>query len=575
MPEPADSASQRQTSRGQVSRIDRGYFHRRSRFERARSWLIVACLGLGVAWVAWGAYDTRLHYSPGPVTTVHAKWENDCNACHVPFQPIKDKTWVSTAATRQAMDRKCEACHRGPAHHPLQVSTEVGSCASCHADHRGRGADITRVADRTCTACHADITAHRVVDAAVRPTSETMPITRFDDDHHPPFASLAADPGRLKFSHGRHMRAGLSFGPHTTGTAAAGPWTYGMLSPADRGRYQPPGAADGDLVQLSCASCHEFGSTGAPAALRTVSTALAAAPPGAYGLPVEFNRHCAACHALPFEGTTASGTAAALPAALPATLPRQDAGDASTPRAESPTAVLPHGLDASGMTRFLEARYLQDALFGDGSLLDTPAVRRPLPAARQGDEAAARVRALVEDKVQQALAFARGTCEKCHDIREATAADAAILPPALLPRTAARLPWFEVAPTNVPDIWLKKSRFDHGPHRSFDCRECHAAAYPDEAADGDAGQGAAAGLPVGSPLDNGTVMIAGRNSCTTCHAPGSHDPASGKPVGGARFDCVECHGYHGLGPHGSLGIGASTAGDARSAAGGVVHGLPE
>ncbi|MFM8891927.1 MAG: multiheme c-type cytochrome, partial [Planctomycetia bacterium] len=130
MPESSDVQSQRQTSRGQVSRIDRGYFHRRSRFERTRSWLIVAGLTLGVAWIAWGAYDTRLHYSPGAVTTVHAKWENDCNACHVPLSPIKDNTWVSTDATRQAMDRKCEACHRGPAHHPLQVSAEVGSCAS-------------------------------------------------------------------------------------------------------------------------------------------------------------------------------------------------------------------------------------------------------------------------------------------------------------------------------------------------------------------------------------------------------------------------------------------------------------
>ncbi|MFM8892364.1 MAG: hypothetical protein ACKOTB_12215, partial [Planctomycetia bacterium] len=490
-----------------------------------------------------------------------------------PLSPIKDNTWVSTDATRQAMDRKCEACHRGPAHHPLQVSAEVGSCASCHADHRGRGADITRVADRTCTACHADISAHRIMNAAIPPTSEAMPITRFDDEHHPAFASLAKDPGRLKFSHGRHMRAGLSFGPHTTGTAAAGPWTagpwtYGMLSAEDRGRYQPAGTADHELVQLSCASCHEFGPAGASTVLPAVGTPLAAAPPGAYSLPVEFNRHCAACHGLPFEGTAASGTP-------PGTTPADGGRSGSEPQATKPRSVLPHGLDAAGMTRFLEAHYLRDALADDGSLLDTPAVRRPLPAARQRDEAAARVRSLVDKKLQQSLTFARGTCEKCHDLRESAAAEATFVLPPATPGTTTRLPWFDVVPTNVPVVWFKKARFDHGPHRSFDCRECHAAAYPDEADGVDAGQGTVAGLPVGSPLDNGTVMIAGQNSCTTCHAPDSHDPATGKPIGGARFDCVECHGYHGLGPHGSLSVGASAADGARSPPGGVVHGLPD
>ena len=562
MPEFSGSAPNRQTSRGQVSRIDRSYFHRRSWFQQARWWLIVACLGLGAAWAVWGAFDTRLHHSPGDVAAVHAKWENDCNACHVPFSPIKDNTWLSTAATRQAMDGKCEACHRGPAHHPLQMTAEVGSCASCHADHRGRGADITRVADQTCTACHADIAAHRLVNAAVPPSSVTTPITRFDNEHHPAFASLAADPGRLKFSHGRHMRAGLTFGPTTTGTGAAGPWTYGMLAAADRGRYQTPGAGEHDLVQLSCASCHEFGSSLSSTSVRTVSAALAAAPPGAYSLPVEFERHCAACHQLPFEGLAGDKGTAARP------------GDAAAELAMiKPNAVLPHGLDAAGMVTFLESRYLQDALAGDASLLDEPPVRRPLPAARPSETAGTSVRSLVETQVNRALTFTRGTCEKCHDLHDASVADASHLLPAA-PRAGTRLSSFDVVPTRVPDIWLTKARFDHGPHRSFDCRECHAAAHPDESDAAD-GRDSVARLPVGSPLDNGAVMIAGRESCTTCHAPAAHDTATGKPIGGARFDCVEWHGYHGLGPHQAITTTAPTASAARSLPGGVSHGLPD
>jgi hypothetical protein len=430
------------------------------------------------------------------------------------------------------------------------VAAEVGSCASCHVDHRGRGADISRVADRTCTACHADIAAHRIVDVAVPPATVTSPITRFDDEHHPAFAGLAADPGRLKFSHGRHMRAGLTFGPPSTEAGAARAFTYGMLAAADRQRYQPTAAGADDLVQLSCASCHEFGSSLPPDAVRALPAALAGSPPGAYALPVEFERHCAACHQLPFEG-----------------LAVQPAAGADLVMVK-PDSLLPHGLDAAGMARFLESRYLQEALADDPSPLDEPLVRRPLPAARPAEAAASKVRSVVEAQVGRALAFTRGTCEKCHETVDKPVPEAAHL---LAAGTddRARLPWFETEPTRVPVIWLTKARFDHGPHRAYDCLECHAAAAPD------AGGGQVATLPVGSPLDNGIVMISGRESCTACHAPPGHDRFTDKPTGGARFDCVECHGYHGLGPHQALPavpVGGVAAG---SPPGALTHARPQ
>jgi hypothetical protein len=225
------------------------------------------------------------------------------------------------------------------------------------------------------------------------------------------------------------------------------------------------------------------------------------------------------------------------------------------------------------MARFLEARYLQDALAGDATLLDEPAPRRPLPAPQQRESAAPRVRSVVETRVSQALTFARGTCEKCHELHDASLADTARLLPAAPADAAARLPWFDIAATRVHDIWLTKARFDHGPHRSFDCRECHASAYPDEPADG--GRDGMTALPIGSPLDNPVVMIAGRESCTACHAPAARDPTTGKPVGGARFDCVECHGYHGLGPHQAITTATPAANAARSPPGSVPHGLPD
>lgn len=521
MAESASPPPGRRTSREHVSRIDRTYFQRPSRFQVTRRWLIVAGLAAAVAWCGWAALDASLHVAPGPVHAAHAKWEKDCSACHVPFSPIKNDTWLSTPETRHAMDAKCESCHRGPAHHPLQVAAEAGSCVSCHADHRGRTADISRVADQTCTACHADIAAHRLADAGIEPSRVTAPITRFDAEHHPPFASLEADPGRLKFSHGRHMRAGLAFSGADApgrGPGRSGPWTYAMLPEADRARYLPEGGRERDLIQLDCGSCHEFGPTLTAGDTRTVSGRLAAAPAGAYPLPVHFERHCAACHALPTEGVADDAATDASPAARP-------------------SAVVPHGLAAAALARAIEGNYLQEALAADRPAADAPRPQRPLPTQRD-DLDRPQVRARLRDRVEAAVTFTRGTCGKCHDVRDAgPIAATGLLTAAGAAGDGPR--WFEVPPTGVRDIWLDKARFDHHAHQAYSCRECHATAYPD-----DSGQ-----PPVGSPLDNHLVMIAGRDSCTACHAPAGTDPLTHATVGGARFDCVECHGYHGLGPH--------------------------
>jgi hypothetical protein len=508
----AHDANPRATSRDQVSRIDRGYYKRVSPLRAWRVWLCVAGVVAAAAWCTWGAVDGPRHLAPGPVVAAHARWERDCQACHVPLTPIKDDTWFSTERTRVAMDAKCEACHRSAAHHPLQVAAEVSSCVSCHSDHRGRQADIARVADQACTSCHADIAAHRLpaattAAAAVAPSAVTAPITRFDDEHHPPFASLAKDPGKLKFSHGRHMTAGLVFG----GPTRDGPLTYAQLDPTDRARLMPGGAGETDPVQLSCASCHEFASTPPTGDVRELSAALTAAQPGAYALPVSFERHCVACHALPFDPSM-------------------------------PERKMPHGLDAEATRRFLETELLEASAAGQ-VMLDQPPRPAALPANVPPDAPPIKtLRDELRGKVHAARTFTRGVCGKCHEVADVWLAAASLLNAASSPADDEPENWFRVQPVAVPDVWLVKSRFNHVPHRVFDCRECHAAAYPDAAGI------AAAGSAAVSPLDHGTVMIGGRESCTGCHAPAGVD-AAGKPTGGVRYDCVECHGYHGLGPH--------------------------
>ncbi|NBV44276.1 MAG: hypothetical protein EBR86_01200 [Planctomycetia bacterium] len=533
----SERSAGRATSRGQVSRIDRGYYGRRSPLQRARGWLVLAGLAAGVAWVAWGAIDQPRHHAPGPVAAVHARWERECSACHEPFELIKDGKFYSSPTSHPGADARCEECHADVAarpHHPLQNIDEVGSCGSCHQDHRGRDADIVRVADRTCTHCHADIGAHRISGGeGVEPVPATQAVSAFAVGRHPPFRSLDKDPGRLKFSHGRHMLPGLSFASaNAEGPPRGTQWTYAMLPAADRSRYQAAGDSDDTPVQLDCTSCHEFGATGSDD-LRAVSGLLTGAAPGAYALPIEFDRHCAACHQLPYTG---------LPADPPGATDAAAAGGA-------PAAVLPHGLSAGALRRFLESAALGDALRADPALLDQPPAVPPLPSIRDADPSTTAIRGLVDERLARGRTFARATCEKCHATADVTLPAATSLLPAMAEHGADDTGWFAVEPALVPAVWLTKARFNHQPHRNLprpadrhECSECHAAAFPDDAT-------RAAGI-AGQVLDNSKVMIAGLESCTTCHAPAGRD-SEGRSVGGVRHDCVECHGYHGLGPHGA------------------------
>lgn len=531
---PVNPADRRDTTREKASRIQRDYYLRPSPLQRLRWVLVVTAVAGGAAWCVWGGFDPVRHHTPGPVATAHARWESDCNACHVPFTPVKDGTWLSTAETRAAMDAKCEACHRGPPHHPLEIAAQTGSCASCHIDHRGRGADLSAVADATCVACHGDIAAHRRELEGVSPAPDVGPITAFDAVGHPPFASLAGDPGRLRFSHAHHMLPGISFTAagllQPAGPQPSPPLRYDdpRFSAADRARYQPPGASADALVQLSCSSCHEFAPT---AGSHVLPAALAAAPPGAYALPVEFGRHCAACHTEQLR-----------------LVPGSD-------------APVPHGLAAEPLRRAVEAVVLEEAVTGGSATPPAPAPR-PLPAPPEKlvDPAALE---LARGRVAAARGLGEARCGLCHEVAPVTVPAGG----GLAARGADTRfgDWFAVPDPGVPDIWLKKARFDHRPHRAFDCRECHAAAYPPATAEANAADPLTAALLAGAVLDGKTrPMIAGLESCTKCHAP----PGGGTvevlaaaganaapavttlPRGGAGHDCVECHGYHGLGPHG-------------------------
>ena len=98
----------------------------------------------------------------------------------------------------------------------------------------------------------------------------------------------------------------------------------------------------------------------------------------------------------------------------------------------------------------------------------------------------------------------KGGCAFCHDEKPKNGMKGE-RPPAILPE-------YELAA--LPDRWLRHGMFNHQRHLMVDCARCHDAEKSAATAD---------------------VLIPKQAVCADCHSNG----------GGARFDCAECHKYHG------------------------------
>ncbi|REJ92423.1 MAG: hypothetical protein DWQ35_12255 [Planctomycetota bacterium] len=372
MPPPPTPAKQR------ASRIALTYY---SKPDALTLWKVAAaglalCAALG--WVAYGALvpdEGAARVSHGPLCQAHATWDTQCDACHVDFQPIRADAWAvawyKSAADRADLDRGCRRCHAGPAHHAAQIPAEVGTCASCHQDHRGRQADIRRVADQHCLACHRLPADHS------QRKPDLLAVTSFSADGHPEFRSLKTDPGRIKFTHKRHHAAGCVLHPDDMVQKK-----LADLDPAVRDRYRQQGQSDQDLVQLDCHSCHRLDPADATATAGDAS--WAAHGSGAYYLPISFDQHCQACHELSYEAGTAK--------------------------------PVPHGLTAAQIDVFLQDAYRREFLEENPATLEET-LPRAVPG-RAVRPAAPRGREFIDAKVRQAQKHLSNRCGQCHYFEE-------------------------------------------------------------------------------------------------------------------------------------------------------------
>jgi len=103
----------------------------------SRKFLRVAVLCVGFLAGNASAQGLEGVLMPGSVIEAHAKYENDCRKCHIPFN-------------RGAQDRLCLDCHDKVAADVLSKRGYHGrlkpqSCRSCHTDHKGREARIVEL----------------------------------------------------------------------------------------------------------------------------------------------------------------------------------------------------------------------------------------------------------------------------------------------------------------------------------------------------------------------------------------------------------------------------------------------
>lgn len=377
-----------------ASRIQLDHYKRPSWMTRIR-WLLAAlALLAAIGYAVWSLATPRaaVLLSHGELSEPHALWNAECSACHLPGVPLKLEA-VRLGPPPPDAPNQCQKCHPVSGHHSLPDDS-VQRCAACHREHRGRDADINRVADGACTACHGGD------NQALPPGVSLASVTRFPDQH-PDFKSLptgdAADPGRLHFSHSRHMRLGLT---SDVESKASERYILDYIPEEYREAYRLPDQSPADPVQLACSSCHKMKETDAEGGARIYA-------------PVTYAASCKACH--------------------PLLISRDEGG-----------ATLPHGLSKEATLKRLD-EYFRSACFPKAAA----ALDRQEPRRTPGRSEILGLVGSIDNKVagdtRTATLWLGDQCRKCHEMASDNPTELEVTPTSVPRRwlTGARFDHYE------------------------------------------------------------------------------------------------------------------------------------
>ncbi len=291
------------TGKQRSRRIDRAYYQSLDPYvlaKRTAGWIALA---LGIVWSLWLLSPLGSpQLNPGNLSHAHAAWnKHGCEACHEGFTPIRSDSWGGRNAVNVAVNNAtCNGkCHAAAGHYELRTNPAVAaaeSCTLCHREHMGSEARLVQLADGDCSRCHRDIGKFVALNA----TGISKNVVDFSQaDGHPEFKSLAADPGRIKFSHILHLKPGQA--PSESHPTAK---SFGEVDLQFRDRYAHGSEASLDqLIQLRCIDCHEpdVETAGLDALQDLIDYETKKThPTNSHRLykPVNFEKHCIACHNL-------------------------------------------------------------------------------------------------------------------------------------------------------------------------------------------------------------------------------------------------------------------------------------
>ncbi len=476
-----EQMARREDARGELAKrsrltVEGGWFSRRT---LSFAGVAVVLLGFLVLPLALGRAGS---WSSGPLSHKHSFAADDCGECH-------------TRAFATVENGACLDCHAEIGNHSdspaLAAAGMTGAaCTDCHSEHAGEPGLLARAQD-SCAGCHTDL-SQRLEQPRVANASD------FAADH-PEFQLAMLDPATRKatpvgWQRDLEERSGVAFS-HARHVGEALPEVPERLR-SDPARKSEP---------LRCSSCHQLEAGGQRMQ------------------PIEFEKHCQACHQLGFD------------AALP---------DDQAPHAK-PVEL------REGLRRL----YAAQVVAGNAAAVALPeALRFRIPGSTLSDQEQSQAQGFVDARVRRAehaLYVEPGECARCHALErdapaaseESGAGEASLAKPPSVP------------PVYITERWMPQSMFRHATHAPFPCADCHpaAAAYLEG---GDAENPRPEwSLPEAGPFALRTeaelqelgltpsklasdLLIPGIEQCRGCHGGENARPPE------VASECSLCHRFH-------------------------------